>query len=492
MDKIIDCLDKINWKTIIIVSGGCNLNCKYCLVNKSKSGTNYPNFLKDTNAAIANGSYLDTFKKAFQKYNQSPCQVEIMELWGNEPTLMLKDLNKVWKDWLDFFPNLKGMTFSTNGIDCTDDIFNFILEIDKYIDHEIEISIQYSYDGFQGEINERQHNKEKKDTEQDSIVINNLINLITKLNSVKLHNVKIDFILHAVLSMFIVDNFNTTEDINKFVEQYMDTLYRVDQSIINQRIIFRGGVFLHENAHDWTSDDGINYCSFMKKFQNILSTKKHNFKNEGVQYRHIFKEVFGTLEDDIISLCYETNCRSIDKLIDNFITNKDLPINSQCSSLDGVLRMDYQGNLLDCHASLYDPYLEKDKLTNTILDQGRWMCKQHGRYLNILKNDKEEIEKLLDFYLTARDPTITLFETQQMINKIYLLALCGQANESYLYDFNKLKRHAFILAKSYQCYNILKCRNGSIFIRGNEEIRFFCNGILDIVEEDINKEIGDF
>ena len=82
--------------------------------------------------------------------------------------------------------------------------------------------------------------------------------------------------------MFIVDNFNTTEDINKFVEQYMDTLYRVDQSIINQRIIFRGGVFLHENAHDWTSDDGINYCSFMKKFQNILSTKKHNFKNEGV------------------------------------------------------------------------------------------------------------------------------------------------------------------------------------------------------------------
>ena len=53
------------------------------------------------------------------------------------------------------------------------------------------------------------------------------------------------------------------------------------------------------------------------------------------------------------------------------------------------------------------------------------MCKSHGRYLNILKNDKEEIEKLLDFYLTARDPTVTLFEMQQMINKIYLLALCG-------------------------------------------------------------------
>ena len=143
MDKIINCLDKLNWKSIVLVSGGCNLNCKYCLVNKSKSGTNYPNFLKDTNTAIANGSYLNTFKKAFQKYGQSPSNVQIMELWGNEPTLMLKDLNKVWKDWLEFFPNLTGITFSTNGIDCTDDIFNFILEIDKYINHEVEISIQY-------------------------------------------------------------------------------------------------------------------------------------------------------------------------------------------------------------------------------------------------------------------------------------------------------------------------------------------------------------
>ena len=111
MDKIINCLDKLNWKSIILVSGGCNLNCKYCIVKKSKAGTNYPNVLKDTNTAIANGSYLNTFKKAFQKYGQSPSNVQIMELWGNEPTFMLKDLNKVWKDWLEFFLNLTVITF---------------------------------------------------------------------------------------------------------------------------------------------------------------------------------------------------------------------------------------------------------------------------------------------------------------------------------------------------------------------------------------------
>ena len=121
---------------------------------------------------------------------------------------MLHDLNKVWPDWIAVFPNIERVEFSTNGIDYTDDIFDFILTVEKNATHCMNFSIQYSYDGFQGEINERQHNKEKKDTEQESIVINNLINLITKLNNVKLHNVKIDFILHAVLSMFIVNNFN--------------------------------------------------------------------------------------------------------------------------------------------------------------------------------------------------------------------------------------------------------------------------------------------
>lgn len=120
------------------------------------------------------------------------------------------------------------------------------------------------------------------------------------------------------------------------------------------------------------------------------------------------------------------------------------------------------------------------------------MCKEHGRYLNIIDSSKEDIEKLVHFYSTTHDPTIVLFETQQLINRIYLMALCGQTDISYLYDFNKLKRHAFILARAYQCYNNLKCRNGSIYIRGNEEMRFFCNGILDIAEENINREIGDF
>mgnify|MGYP006928637842 FL=1 len=58
-----------------------------------------------------------------------------------------------------------------------------------------------------------------------------------------------------------------------------------------------------------------------------------------------------------------------------------------------------------------------------------------------------------------------------LINQIYVLALAGQADRSYLYDFDKLKKHAFIMARNNQCYDGLKTMNGSIFLRGNEEIR---------------------
>ena len=112
----------------------------------------------------------------------------------------------------------------------------------------------------------------------------------------------------------------------------------------------------------------VYYFSFIKKFQNVLNSKKYDFKHEGIDGRDIFKEVFGTIEKDIIQLCYQLNYHSIDELIDNFIKIKDLPISCYCYSLENQLRIDYKGNLLDCHASLYDPYLEKDKLANTILD----------------------------------------------------------------------------------------------------------------------------
>ena len=66
------------------------------------------------------------------------------------------------------------------------------------------------------------------------------------------------------------------------------------------------------------------------------------------------------------------------------------------------------------------------------------------------------------------------------------MSLCGQADPSYATDFNKLKKHAYILAMHNQCYQSARVRRGSIFLRGTEEVRTYCNGALDEIEKAIN------
>lgn len=95
-------------------------------------------------------------------------------------------------------------------------------------------------------------------------------------------------------------------------------------------------------------------------------------------------------------------------------------------------------------------------------------------------------DDLIDFYHKTHSGTVALFMFNNLVNQFYLLSRVGQIDPEYQFNFDKIKRHAFIMSRYNQCYNGLKVMNGSIFLRGNEEIRQLGNGALDTMEDVIN------
>ena len=55
--------------------------------------------------------------------------------------MVLKYLFPHWKDWIQAFPNIERIFFSTNGMAFTEDIINFAKEIDKWADHDIRLEV---------------------------------------------------------------------------------------------------------------------------------------------------------------------------------------------------------------------------------------------------------------------------------------------------------------------------------------------------------------
>jgi hypothetical protein len=122
-----------------------------------------------------------------------------MELWGQEPTLTLKEFSESFKDFYNFLPNLHILFFSTNGIGFSNSIINLIQNIDNTIEKPFELRIQFSYDG--------QDATSKLRGADPNIIISNITEIITKLNNIKLNNLLVDLSFHNVLSMDLINKF---------------------------------------------------------------------------------------------------------------------------------------------------------------------------------------------------------------------------------------------------------------------------------------------
>lgn len=473
----------------------CNLKCEYCMVQRNASSLNLKDLTYETNEALLSGKYLENVKKILNRLNQSYDKIRVLEIWGQEPTLMIQYLTPVIKNWYDTFYNLEEITFSTNGMDknIPENLYNFIIELDKSCVKPLKLNIQISYDGVGEEI-ARNGNRQ--------ILIDNFTALFRKLNNIKLNNLKCGFFIHAVMSKTLMDYINNDfKKIEEYFNDVNDFLKILNMEAISDSIFLGPYTLQYMNGSYASIEDGLQWVETCNRMQRFLFANQNKFPylKEFCENLDFGANTLGCVVHRLPKRIRDRGCKNLDEYVDKFLDGDPHIMQNifseYCGTLQSNLRIMYDGTSINCQNFIFDAYDSQNKKTinynDTVYDQARkYAVEQKVHMLNLITATDEEINKILHWANEVNNKNNTLAAMNMIANNIFMMAQIGQVDRNYLHNFNKIKNHAFLIAVIECCYFNLLVATGSTILHPISQIRYFCNGLLDKAEETINQVVN--
>ena len=462
----------------LITSCGCNLNCAYCQIDQARN-KNSAHIQHQTIKALDDGTFLENTKKVLEKVGASPNNITNISLWGQEPTLTLHLFTKHLKDWLELFPNLSHMMFSTNTMDHADRIIDFVKTMDELITHSIRINIQFSYDG-----------DESTDTirlADTSRIYKNMEKVILGLNSLNLKHVRFHGNIHGVVSLDMMNRLNNDSEklyaYYKNLHEWADHFYHLNT---NKKVDFEPTVDLSmEIPIPAVTTDGMKLAQFVE-----LS-------------RRLDLDSLSILPglNPLATLCGQY-VRITNKVLNNHITNREnihtakelmAKITSDsrfkkdifdlynkylfCGNGYGELKIMYDGTLVNCQNQIFDTELEYLPTDNSMRSIVKRELVKHKFFINPLKDSDEQIKKYFEYFRVSKEDCFN-FMYMSTINTMFWLAQIGQIDASYK-DMNKVLFHALLITIFNSCSYNHQITTGSIFLKHSGYIKMMCNGFLD-------------
>ena len=455
-----------------ISSESCNLHCKYCEIAKNATSSHKEENEK-LDIALQSGSFVANFKRFFQEYHINPNQIDTVDLWGQEPTLNLQYFNDQLINILTWLPNCETIFFSTNGmafhekiIDCAK-IINKFLEEENNSNRKIQLKIQFSFDDLKENISTRGIDSQ--------IIIKNIRTILEYFNNYQLcSKFSIFFQFHAVITLDRIKNELNKDDVSKHwidLDNIINDLYLLNK---NKNILIGTYVFsAFQTPFNATSDDGRIVAKYIKK---CLLIDNKNFKRNASAQK--------MLPFFIHQKANEANIDFFDiySYGQNLINNKE-NINYQFACDIGIhnIKMRYDGTIVFCQNSIFN-LLEKDlkDKVGSEYDLYKLQLKKHI-YPNVITSTKEDIFNFINRFNNSH--FYYQFAFVQMVNQMYLLIKNKQVDESYEKDPEKIFRHISYILNTSSCWYNNCMQTGSLYTNTFGTLRFYCNGLLDIIEK---------
>lgn len=461
---------------VLFTSESCNLQCSYCTIANHMNRQLHAEEAKKVKESLINGQYLDNLKKAFERLEINPLQIEHFELWGQEPTLTLKEFNIMFPKLYEYCPNLTSSMFSTNGVGFINEIINYITLVRDTVTDKFQINLQFSYDGDYTIKNSRGTNPK--------IILNNIELFINELNKIDLKDIEVSVNLHNVIDGDIINYYavrTREEELHNFLQNFSDLSEKFITLNINPNVKinpFSPGLV---NPYNASVEEGKNLAEFYKNCWQIGRDIK--YKNWPGLTHQFYRRLLDLKFDDAYPFLK-------DSALLNTIDSKNLKTLSSsisCGFNYGCLKMRYDGTLIICHIAMTAIKEEelKDKTDADSMVLKRRLQKSFSP--NIITDSDEIIDNYL-YQTTLFHEDSYLESLSQIINLMIVLLKANQIDQSY-WDNKKFFKAAYYLSVMTNCpYNAL-VNTGSLYGHDVGYIRFFCNGFLDLIERDLNFEL---
>lgn len=409
-----------------LTSANCPLHCNYCYIPKTP-------YMKEYNERIE------------QQMKDSPVllpdsirpNIKYLSLWGTEPLVTIDVFTDNFKSYINSYPNLKNISFSTSLVLGIDKLVRFIKESSK---HNLNLDIQISIDGpeFITDINRFKGASE--------LIPNNLIKCIEQLQDKKY---RCKFRWKATLTMDNLREMVSSKDkFDEYFKYFKSISDRFDDVNTNPNLSLNRSYFPTLMVPGtYTKEDGMIFAEFQKMLVD---------NNEYSTYDYRLKRLFDFEKD---------------------LTNKRTMFT--CSGGDTQYGLDDEGNLHPCHRTFYLNDVKYLSFLNNEFDIDNWdVANETQGTLDVVnrfitKDDFDRVELVLrgyhDYWSHSIHTTIVLLKE---------LAIAGQVSKEYLTNDILCYILAIYVHTAFSCpvENILN--NGTPYITTISELRLLGNGAM--------------
>lgn len=436
----------------------CNLNCSYCYIPKNRRMREYN---KEIIRKMEDGTFIKELKEVYGE------NLEIIGLWGTEPTLILDRFSDSIEKYFEAFPRLREIGFSTNSVAHIDRIVDLAKKLDEIgvkLNKQTRLKFQTSIDG-PAWVTDRTRGKGKT-----KIIRDNAVNTILKLRELKPKALTVTYSVKPTVDMEAFAEMNNNTDLIRDWYAFFDDMFK------DMRVL-----------------EPAQHMNIARTATPTLVVPGKYSKEDGIELAKLFRNL--RLIEDSLDLKYITKpingyVYGLERVIRDASEFRNNPRGMTCGGGDGQLGMSCDGAVTQCHRSFLfedEEYIEgllsgTNENNDKTMDEweiskfDRGIIEKIQKYLCIDNKKASDREKARYVYMLRSYHDNSSFKISYVIAALKELALCGQADEIYLDDDMLCLIFSLFVNSRFSCPIEDYLQTGSLHLTPISIIRLLANG----------------